>query len=142
MGYSMTILIFLLVVVAISFILTKGAQYFGELADILDTVWNFITGNLFGFLILALCVFFLIMFIRKMDYSKLKPLNIRSYNNERKQRKHEREMMDYRMKAEKARIDSELEVSKIRTKAEQHKADKAFYESETQRYYSEKAGRR
>lgn len=116
----MTILIFLLVVAGLSFILIKGSQYIAGLGEILDLIWNFITGNLFGFLVLALCLFFIIMFIRKMDYSKLKPVQFKS----------------------KKRRDEEKAFRAAQLKYEQSKADRTFYEAKREQRYDAAVERR
>lgn len=122
----MTILIFLLVVAGLSFILIQGSIYIAGLGEILDIIWNFITGNLFGLLVLALGIFFIITFIRKMDYSKLKPVQIKTYKRWKAEKQ-----------SENLRQVEDLMISDARMQEAKFRAEKARYEAETQKHFSE-----
>lgn len=83
-----TILIYGLVIGLLSFALISASRYVGEVGDILNSIWYFITDNLLGFLLLIVAVIAIIFFIKRIsdpksrrgeDYAKYQEGRINKY---------------------------------------------------------------
>ena len=84
----MTILIYLLVISLLSFGLISASRYVDEVGRILNTIWDFAMGNLFGFLLLVVAVIAVVALIKRFsdprsrrgeDYAKYQEGKINKY---------------------------------------------------------------